>query len=100
MKRYLIVIEETGSGYAAYSPDLPGCVSATGPRHEIDAREIETPGFDRALHPISIVQFRVSFRSTGNRETGLRGRRAVCANAKDDGVCEEPSLRSGECVRE
>jgi hypothetical protein len=30
VKRYLIVIEETGSGYTAYSPDLPGCVSATG----------------------------------------------------------------------
>jgi predicted RNase H-like HicB family nuclease len=30
MKRYLIVIEETGTGYSAYSPDLPGCVS-TGP---------------------------------------------------------------------
>jgi predicted RNase H-like HicB family nuclease len=31
-----IVIEETGSGYAPYSPDLPGCVSATGPRHELE----------------------------------------------------------------
>lgn len=27
--KYLIVIESTESGYAAYSPDLPGCV-ATG----------------------------------------------------------------------
>jgi len=30
MKKYLIVIEETGSGYLAYSPDMPGCV-ANGP---------------------------------------------------------------------
>lgn len=27
--RYLVVIEKTGSGYSAYSPDVPGCV-ATG----------------------------------------------------------------------
>jgi predicted RNase H-like HicB family nuclease len=27
MKKYLIVIEETASGYLAYSPDMPGCVS-------------------------------------------------------------------------
>lgn len=27
MKKYLIVIEETGTGYSAYSPDLDGCVS-------------------------------------------------------------------------
>ncbi len=27
MKRYLIVIERTDSGYSTYSPDLPGCVS-------------------------------------------------------------------------
>ena len=25
--RYLIIIEESETGYSAYSPDLPGCVS-------------------------------------------------------------------------
>jgi len=25
--KYLIVIEKTKTGYSAYSPDLPGCVS-------------------------------------------------------------------------
>jgi predicted RNase H-like HicB family nuclease len=29
MKRYAIVVERAGSNYAAYVPDLPGCV-ATG----------------------------------------------------------------------
>ena len=29
MHRYLVVIENAGSNYSAYSPDLPGCV-ATG----------------------------------------------------------------------
>ncbi len=29
MKRYLIIVERTETGYSAYSPDVPGCV-ATG----------------------------------------------------------------------
>jgi predicted RNase H-like HicB family nuclease len=29
MSKFLIVVEETSTGYSAYSPDLPGCV-ATG----------------------------------------------------------------------
>lgn len=31
--KYLIVIEPTQTGFSAYSPDLPGCVS-TGPTRE------------------------------------------------------------------
>ena len=27
-KAYTVVIEKTGNGYAAYLPDLPGCVAA------------------------------------------------------------------------
>ncbi|MEW6128701.1 MAG: type II toxin-antitoxin system HicB family antitoxin [Acidobacteriota bacterium] len=27
MKKYLIVIEKTATGYSAYSPDVPGCGS-------------------------------------------------------------------------
>lgn len=40
MKKYLIVLEETGSGYLAYSPDMPGCVSAgrTRPEAEMNLR--------------------------------------------------------------
>ena len=26
--KYLIILEKTSTGYSAYSPDLPGCVSA------------------------------------------------------------------------
>jgi len=33
MKKYLIVIETATSGFSAYSPDLPGCIS-TGRSHE------------------------------------------------------------------
>lgn len=31
--RYLTIIEKTGTGYSAYSPDLPGCAS-TGVTYE------------------------------------------------------------------
>jgi len=33
MKKYLVVVETTLTGYSAYSPDLPGCI-ATGARPE------------------------------------------------------------------
>jgi len=28
MKNYLVVIEPAGTGFSAYSPDMPGCVAA------------------------------------------------------------------------
>lgn len=37
MKKYLIVIEETGSGYLAYSPDMPGCVGSGWTRGEAES---------------------------------------------------------------
>jgi predicted RNase H-like HicB family nuclease len=27
-KRYSVVVEQTGTGYSAYSPDVPGCAAA------------------------------------------------------------------------
>ena len=33
MSRYLIIIEQTPTGFSAYSPDLPGC-AATGSTRE------------------------------------------------------------------
>jgi predicted RNase H-like HicB family nuclease len=33
--RYLIIIEETSTGFSAYSPDLPGCVATGGTRGEV-----------------------------------------------------------------
>jgi predicted RNase H-like HicB family nuclease len=41
MHRFLIVIEQAGNSFSAYSPDLPGCV-ATGPtREETERRMFE-----------------------------------------------------------
>ena len=36
MKRYLIVVEETETGFSAYSPDLPGCVSTGRTREDVE----------------------------------------------------------------
>jgi len=37
MQRYLIVVEPTATGFSAYSPDLPGCVSSGVSRGEVEA---------------------------------------------------------------
>ena len=36
MNRYLIIIEPTSTGFSAYSPDLPGCVSTGSTREEVE----------------------------------------------------------------
>jgi len=36
MMKYLIVIEKSETGYSAYSPDLPGCVSTGGTPEETE----------------------------------------------------------------
>jgi predicted RNase H-like HicB family nuclease len=36
MKKYLVVFEETSTGYSAYSPDLEGCVSTGRTREEVE----------------------------------------------------------------
>ena len=39
--KYLIVIEQTATGYSAYSPDVSGCV-ATGATREEAEREMKS----------------------------------------------------------
>lgn len=41
MNRFLVVIEQAGSGYSAYSPDLPGCVATGASREEAEERMAE-----------------------------------------------------------
>ena len=36
MREYLVVIEETATGYSAYSPDVPGCVATGSTRREVE----------------------------------------------------------------
>jgi predicted RNase H-like HicB family nuclease len=36
MTRYIIIIEQAHSGFSAYSPDLPGCVSTGATRADAE----------------------------------------------------------------
>ena len=41
MHRFLIVIEDAGENYSAYSPDLPGCVATGATREETERNMYE-----------------------------------------------------------
>lgn len=45
MNRYLIIIEDTATGFSAYSPDLPGCVATGASREEVEAEMQEAIEF-------------------------------------------------------
>ena len=59
--RYLIVLEKTGTGYSAYSPDLPGCIATGGDRDEAEremreAIEFHIEGLRAAGEPVPVPQ--------------------------------------------
>jgi predicted RNase H-like HicB family nuclease len=43
--KYLIIIEPTATGFSAYSPDVPGCVSTGATRDECEANMREAVDF-------------------------------------------------------
>ena len=43
--KYLIVIEQTKTGFSAYSPDLPGCVAAASTREGTEEQMAEAIAF-------------------------------------------------------
>lgn len=43
--RFLVVIEEAGRNYSAYSPDLPGCVATGATREETEKSMYEAIQF-------------------------------------------------------
>lgn len=45
MMKYLIVIEKSDTGYSAYSPDLPGCVSTGATIEETEQNMREAIAF-------------------------------------------------------
>ena len=55
--RYLIIVEKTATGYSAYSPDLPGCVSTGDTQAEVE----------EAMHEA------IEFHLDGLREDGRGG---------------------------
>jgi predicted RNase H-like HicB family nuclease len=55
--RYLVVIEPTETGFSAYSPDLPGCVSTGATRDEVEqnmqeAIELHLEGVREEGYPV------------------------------------------------
>ncbi len=34
--KYLVIIEETKTGFSAYSPDLPGCIATGDTKEEVE----------------------------------------------------------------
>ena len=55
MKKYLVIIEKTGSGFSAYVPDLPGCVAFGETRSETEQQ----------------IREGIAFHIHGMREEGL-----------------------------
>jgi predicted RNase H-like HicB family nuclease len=45
MKKYLVVVEETGTGFSAYSPDMPGCIATGATREEVEREMREAMQF-------------------------------------------------------
>ncbi|MDX2097700.1 MAG: type II toxin-antitoxin system HicB family antitoxin [Leptolyngbyaceae cyanobacterium bins.59] len=45
MMKYLVVIEQTDTGYSAYSPDLPGCISTGATLEELESNMREAIEF-------------------------------------------------------
>jgi predicted RNase H-like HicB family nuclease len=57
MIKYLVIIEETATGYSAYSPDLLGCVTTGGTREETsqnmrEAIEFHIEGLQSSGYPV------------------------------------------------
>lgn len=41
MHRFLVVVEDAGANFSAYSPDLPGCVATGATREEAETNMYE-----------------------------------------------------------
>jgi predicted RNase H-like HicB family nuclease len=41
MHRFLVVVEDAGSNFSAYSPDLPGCVATGSTREDAERNMYE-----------------------------------------------------------
>ena len=64
--KYLIILEKTSTGYSAYSPDLPGCISAGDTAEDTEtnmreAIEFHIEGMREEGLSIPIPQSRASY---------------------------------------
>jgi predicted RNase H-like HicB family nuclease len=83
--RYLVVIEATRTGYSAYAPDLPGCVSTGATPGQVEAnmrkaidlhlRGLRVEGYDVPPPQSTAVYLEVATPlSTGRRVAEARTR--------------------------
>jgi predicted RNase H-like HicB family nuclease len=66
MKKYLIIIERTETGFSSYSPDLPGCVSTGKTREDAErnmreAIEFHVEGLRKDGYPVPEPQTTSSY---------------------------------------
>ena len=61
--KYLIILEKTSTGYSAYLPDLPGCVSAGDTAEDTEANMREAIEF----HIEGMIQEGLSIPVSQNR---------------------------------
>ena len=64
--KFLIILEKTSTGYSAYSPDLPGCVSAGDTAEDTEANmreaiEFHIEGLREEGLSIPVPQSRASY---------------------------------------
>lgn len=57
MSKYLVIIEPTATGFSAYPPDLPGCVTTGRSQAEVEANMREAialhlDGLETDGHPV------------------------------------------------
>jgi predicted RNase H-like HicB family nuclease len=45
VNKFIIIIEKTETGFSAYSPDIPGCVSTGASRREVEVNMKEAVEF-------------------------------------------------------
>lgn len=45
MKKYLIILEPTRSGYSAYVPDLPGCIATGKTKKQVEKNMLDAIRF-------------------------------------------------------
>jgi predicted RNase H-like HicB family nuclease len=43
--KYLVVVEQTDTGFSAYSPDVPGCVATGATREDVEREMTEAISF-------------------------------------------------------
>ena len=43
--KYLVIVEETETGFSAFSPDLPGCIATGSTRQQVESEIAEAIAF-------------------------------------------------------